>query len=139
MAEDLSKFAKRIGHVRYFVFTRPNVNDQYSDLWSDIIQMRFVSRQLITWLGGHDMQALEDLRNIGPTIAKRLQEIGVLTKDDLKAIGSANAYKRIQANYPENSLSLRHYLYSLEGALQDEEWGSFTDRQKAMLQLKAGV
>jgi DNA transformation protein len=85
------------------------------------------------------MEALEDLRNIGPTIARRLQEIGVSTKDDLKAIGSANAYKRIQANYPENSLSLSHYLYSLEGALQDEEWQSFTERQKAMLQLKAGV
>ncbi len=85
------------------------------------------------------MAKLEDLRNIGPTIAKRLQEIGVFTQADLKDLGSANAYKRIQANYPANHLPLCYYLYSLEGAVQGEDWRSFTEKQKAMMQRKAGV
>ena len=85
------------------------------------------------------MAELQDLRNIGPTLAKRLREIGVCSAQDLRELGAATAYQRIQEKHPENRLSLGHYLYSLEGALQDEDWREFTEKQKVMMQYKAGI
>ncbi len=85
------------------------------------------------------MPKLEDLRNIGSTLAKRLEEIGVFDEADLKAMGSATAYRRIQTQYPDANLPLCYYLYSLEGALQNKDWRSFTAQQKADMQSKAGV
>ena len=47
------------------------------------------------------MASINDLKNIGKTLAARLNEIGVQTKTDLKKLGSAKAYQKIQANYPK--------------------------------------
>ena len=85
------------------------------------------------------MSQLRDLRNIGATLAKRLEEIEIFSKTDLKAVGSAMAYRQLQANYPGSHLPLCYYLYSLEGALQDRDWRSFTDKEKAEMQRKAGI
>ncbi len=60
---------------------------------------------------------LSHLRNIGPTIEKRLNEIGVYTRSDLERIGSAKAYQWICQNYPNQTIPVRYYLYSLQGAL----------------------
>jgi DNA transformation protein len=60
-----------------------------------------------------------DLRNIGPTIRKRLNEIGVHTRADLKRIGAVDAYLRICARFPRRTIAVCYYLYSLQGALMD--------------------
>ena len=87
----------------------------------------------------NQMAPLTDLTNIGKTLAQRLEEIGVDTKADLQAMGAAKAYKQIQANYPDAHLPLCYYLYSLEGALKNKDWRSFSGREKAKMQKKAGV
>lgn len=85
------------------------------------------------------MSDLQNLINIGPTVAKRLEEVGVFNKRDLRAMGAATAYQRIQANYPDAHLPLCYYLYSLEGALKNRNWRDFSEKQKVNMQKKAGL
>lgn len=59
---------------------------------------------------------LSQLPNIGPTIEKRLIEIGVRNRADLEALGPAEAYRRIAAANAGRIVSVG-YLYSLQGAL----------------------
>ena len=65
---------------------------------------------------------LAELPNIGPTIESRLNEIGVYIRADLERIGAANAYKRICENYPDQTVPVCYYLYSLQGALMGVHW-----------------
>ncbi len=77
---------------------------------------------------------LVGLKNIGPTIAKRLNEIGVYNLDDLQVLGPAQAYKKIKANYPNKTISVCYYLYSFEGALLNMHWDDLPeDRKKELL------
>ena len=50
-----------------------------------------------------EKRKLSELKNIGPTIEKTLNEIGIKSKSDLERIGPATAYKRIQKKYPDKS------------------------------------
>ena len=65
---------------------------------------------------------VEQLHNIGPTIARRLKEIGIHTEADLRAVGSIAAYRRICAKYRKKTIPVCYYLYSLEGALRNQHW-----------------
>ena len=67
-------------------------------------------------------QDVAALRNIGPTIARRLNEIGIHTREDLKRVGPVTAYRRIRENCPDQTIPVCYYLYSLEGALADTHW-----------------
>jgi DNA transformation protein len=64
---------------------------------------------------------IEQLWNIGPTVARRLKEIGIHTEADLRAVGSVAAYQRICAKHPEKTVPVCYYLYSLEGALRNQQ------------------
>jgi DNA transformation protein and related proteins len=79
-----------------------------------------------------------ELPNIGPTIEKRLNEIGVYTRADLERIGATNAYKRICENYPNQTIPVCYYLYSLEGALMGIHWNSVPKNVKDKLLSSAG-
>ncbi|WP_262695266.1 TfoX/Sxy family protein [Kordiimonas aquimaris] len=76
---------------------------------------------------------VNELMNIGTTVAKRLREIGVHTYDDLKEMGAAGAYMRISANHPEKNMPVCYYLYSLEGALNEQHWGALSKETKQTL------
>jgi DNA transformation protein len=65
---------------------------------------------------------LAQLQNIGPTIRKRLNEIGIYTRADLQRVGPVKAYRRICENYPNQTIPVCYYLYSLQGALMDVHW-----------------
>ena len=82
---------------------------------------------------------LSQLKNIGATVEQRLNEIGVFTREDLKRIGPAAAYRRIKHNYPDITLPRCYYLYSLEGALRDIHWDSIPDAVKRQLSTDAGL
>lgn len=43
---------------------------------------------------------LAGLKNIGPTIEKRLNEIGIKSRSDLEKVGAANAYRMIRDRNP---------------------------------------
>jgi DNA transformation protein len=81
---------------------------------------------------------LSKLMNIGSTVEKRLNEIGVFTRGDLERIGPSVAYRRIKDNYPERTLPRCYYLYSLEGALRGVHWNSLSNAVKRQLSKEAG-
>lgn len=82
---------------------------------------------------------LRGLRNIGPTIADRLDTIGLNTVGDLKRIGPAKAFKLIKGAYPQVTIPVCYYLYSLQGALEGKHWNAFTGNTKIQLLREAGV
>ena len=82
-------------------------------------------------------KSLAELPNIGPTIENRLNEIGVRTRADLTTLGPVNAYLRICARYPYQTIPVCYYLYSLQGALMDLHWDDLPERLKKDLLSKA--
>ena len=82
---------------------------------------------------------LSELRNIGATVAKRLNEIDVFTRDELQRIGPVAAYLAMKENYPDQTLPRCYYLYSLEGALRDIAWDDLPNSTKERLSLEAGL
>lgn len=61
-------------------------------------------------------------KNIGPTIAKRLNKIGIYSLADLAEMTPVSAYKKMAQENPGKHLPLCYYLYSLQGALLDVHW-----------------
>ncbi len=77
---------------------------------------------------------LSELKNIGNTVEKRLNEIGVYTKAELEQVGPAEAYKEMKANHPDKTLPVCYYLYSLEGAITGVHWDDVPEETKKLLQ-----
>lgn len=65
---------------------------------------------------------LREAKNIGATIEKHLNEVGIFTLADLAEITSVEAFQRIRKNYPGKTFPVCYYLYSLEGALLNLHW-----------------
>ena len=85
---------------------------------------------------------LLQLKNLGMASVNILHAIGINTYEDLKAIGSVEAYRRIKARGIHVSKVM---LYALEGALLDQHWNDLAADLKQRLvaeaeseQLKAG-
>ena len=76
---------------------------------------------------------LSELKNIGPTIEKRLNEVGIKSKSDLKRIGPAGAYLRIKQRYPDRTIPVCYYLYSFQGALEGKHWDNISEKTKQSL------
>lgn len=76
---------------------------------------------------------VEQLRNIGPTIARRLKEIGIRTANDLRSVGAVAAYQRICVSQPGKTIPVCYYLYSLEGALRGQHWDDLESKIKQHL------
>jgi len=76
---------------------------------------------------------IERLQNIGPTIARRLKEVGIRTDADLRSVGPVTAYRRICAKYPGKTIPVCYYLYSLEGALRGQHWDAIDPDVKQSL------
>lgn len=82
---------------------------------------------------------ISGLKNIGKTVAQRLNEIGIYSKTDLQQLGAAEAFKRMRENYPHRTLPVCYYLYSLEGALLDTHWDDLPEQEKHRLRKDAGL
>lgn len=76
---------------------------------------------------------LVDLKNIGQKIAGRLNQAGIHSEADLRAVGAVGAYRRIKANHPGETLPICYYLYSFEGALRDRHWNDINEERKQVL------
>lgn len=83
------------------------------------------------------MRKLSQLQNIGKTIEKRLNQIGIFDEKDLRKTGAVTAYKKIKAKNPRVTIPVCYYLYSLEGALTDRHWDDLSETEKKMLRTKA--
>ncbi len=82
---------------------------------------------------------VEELTNIGVTVANKLRHIGVHTQQDLKKMGAAKAYIRLSSIEPNKTLPVCYYLYSLEGAIKNKDWRTLTENTKKKLRSKAGI
>jgi DNA transformation protein len=82
---------------------------------------------------------LTKLRNIGATVAKCLNEIGVFSRHDLERIGPVFAYQKMKRLNPDATLPRCYYLYSLEGALRNVHWDDLPQSIKQRLSIEAGL
>jgi len=82
--------------------------------------------------------SLQGAKNIGPTIRKRLHEIGVFSLADLAAITPVKAYQTICAQNPAQTFPVCYYLYSLQGALLNTHWDELPNEVKADLRKQVG-
>ncbi|MFK7807704.1 MAG: TfoX/Sxy family DNA transformation protein [Saprospiraceae bacterium] len=76
-------------------------------------------------------------KNIGPTIAKRLNKIGIQSLADLSEMTPAKAYQKLSERQSGKHLPLCYYLYSLQGALLDVHWEKLTEDMKLVLREEA--
>lgn len=73
---------------------------------------------------------LLQLKNLGMASVNILQAIGIRSYEDLKAIGSVQAYIKIKARGINVSKVM---LYALEGALLDQHWNDLDADHKQRL------
>lgn len=74
------------------------------------------------------------IRNVGPKSAAWLRQIGIRTEEDLRKIGSVEAYRRVKVAGFKPTLNL---LYSMAGAEDDCHWTALSEERKAALVLAA--
>lgn len=67
--------------------------------------------------------------NIGPVVAEQLKQVGIETEEQLREIGSRDAWLKIKEIDPS---ACYNRLCALEGAIQHIRWHdlSTTDKQK---------
>ena len=76
------------------------------------------------------MAELTSLRNIGKELEKKLKSVGICTAEELKAIGSKEAFSKLKNKYPnDKAMSLVH-LYALEGAVADIAFNQLPENVK---------
>ena len=89
--------------------------------------------------GAQQPAPLTHLRNIGPTVARRLREVGITRREDLARVGAPRAYRLMAERAAPHRLAVCYYLYSLEGALQGRHWDDFSQEEKAALRRQTGL
>ena len=73
------------------------------------------------------MAELISLKNIGRNIEKRLQSVDISTAEELKRVGSKEAFIRLKSHDPKVCVT---YLYTLEGAISDIEYNDLPESVK---------
>ncbi len=74
---------------------------------------------------------MDKIRNIGPTTAGWLSEVGVSSITELERVGVVETYRRVRELRPGDvSLNL---LWALQGALMDLHWSDVPDEIKQQL------
>jgi len=81
---------------------------------------------------------LKSAKNIGPTIEKYLNEIGVFSLADLSEMTPVKAYQNICEQHPDKTIPVCYYLYSLQGALLDMHWNDIPSELKTELLRQVG-
>ena len=73
------------------------------------------------------MGELSKIINIGKEVEKQLNEVGIRTFDELKKIGSRNAWLKIRQI---DSSACYNRLCGLEGAIQGIRWHNLSNKIK---------
>ncbi|NBW38875.1 MAG: competence protein TfoX [Cytophagia bacterium] len=76
---------------------------------------------------------LRRAKNIGVTIEKHLNAIGVFSLADLAKMTPVKAYLRISKQNPHKRFPVCYYLYALQGALLDLHWDDLPAKLKTAL------
>ena len=73
---------------------------------------------------------LTEMPNIGKVVAEKLCQVGITTPEELKEIGSEQAFIRLQTIDETACLSM---LQGLEGAIQGIRWHNLPRKRKEEL------
>ena len=73
------------------------------------------------------MSELTSLRNIGKNIEQRLKTVGISTAEELKKVGSKEAFVKLKSHDPGVCIV---YLYTLEGAVSDIDYNHLPENIK---------
>ncbi len=73
---------------------------------------------------------LTQMENIGKVVAEKLIEVGITSPEELKALGSEQAFVRLQTIDETACLSM---LQALEGAVQGIRWHNLPKERKKEL------
>ena len=76
------------------------------------------------------MSDLSSLRNIGKELEKKLKSVDIMTAEELAKVGSKEAFVWLKLRYPNVCLV---HLYTLEGAISDNEYNQLSDDVKRYL------
>ena len=76
------------------------------------------------------MKSVTELPNIGKVVGEQLQEVGIHTEEDLKTVGSKQAWLKIKAIDPS---ACYNRLCALEGAIQGIRWHDLSPKDKQEL------
>lgn len=74
--------------------------------------------------------SLTQMPNIGRVVAEKLLQVGITTPEELKAIGSEQAFIRLQTIDETACFSM---LQGLEGAVQGIRWHNLPKERKSEL------
>ncbi|MCL2563509.1 MAG: TfoX/Sxy family protein [Oscillospiraceae bacterium] len=78
------------------------------------------------------MAELTSLRNIGKELERKLKAVEITTAEELKAVGSKEAFVRLKLRDPQVCLV---HLYALEGAVTDREYNQLPEDVKRELKV----
>jgi len=78
------------------------------------------------------MSQLTSLRNIGKELDKKLKDVNITTAEELKKVGSEEAFIRLKLRDPQVCLV---HLYALEGAISDTEYNQLQEDVKQRLKI----
>lgn len=84
----------------------------------------------MTWRGDIIMGELSKLPNIGKNVEQQLNDVGITTFEELKSIGSKNAWLKIQSI---DESACIHRLMALEGAICGVKKKEIPDEKKIEL------
>lgn len=76
------------------------------------------------------MKKVSDMLNIGSTIERQLNEVGIITPDDLRAVGTEQAWLKIQE---KDTSACVYRLLALEGAIQGLSKAMLPEKRKEEL------
>ena len=73
------------------------------------------------------MAELTSLMNIGKELDRKLKSVGISTAEELKEIGSKEAFVKLKLLYPSVCAV---FLYTLEGAITDTDYNRLPEDVK---------
>ena len=76
------------------------------------------------------MSELTSMMNIGKEMERKLSSIGITSAEQLMAAGAKEAFAKMKERYPNVCLV---HLYTLEGAVSQTEYNSFSEEKKREL------
>ncbi len=65
------------------------------------------------------MQELSSLPNISKIVKRKLNDVNIYNAEQLKEIGSREAFKKVKTAYPRSCI---YFLFRLEGAVTEKKW-----------------
>jgi len=81
-------------------------------------------------------ERLEDLPNIGPVLAQRLRQAGIMTPEQFFGAGDAGAFAQLVATYPAEACT--HTRLALAGAARGVRWHSLPPELRREFQWRIG-